>query len=332
MNRLFSYRKRDLILLLLLSLGFLFSFVHCSLAIEGLSVSPAIIDKQVKARDVLEYSLILKNETKRKFILYPLVYDISILNGQKKIVDPSLLDKSVSPTRWIRIQRSRIELLPYSQKSVPLKIEVNLEAKSGNYHALIIFAQGASKPEAEKNAKKFNFPQTLINLEVVKNIIEKVEIQRFYTDKNFYIKPSVRFYLDLANIGNQEILPRISLIVYNGRGKEVAFLKARKVSNLLPGVKRTFTENWDFKKALGKYKAQVLVEYGNNFQKELNDVVYFWIFPWQFLALVFGGIIFSLFFFIALLFSSLKRHHIKSNHQDKSKSQTKSITIDLRKF
>jgi uncharacterized membrane protein len=129
-----------------------FSFSSFANAKDEIVITPTIIDQKVKARDILEFSVKIMNNTGSKVDLYPIVNDISVKEGKQEFIEPSLLDKSTSLARWIQISRGVIELWPGQTKEIPFSIHVNLNAKPGKYYAVIIFAQGSTRHEAEARA------------------------------------------------------------------------------------------------------------------------------------------------------------------------------------
>ena len=261
------------------------SFIACflslvanySLAQEGIVVTPTIIDRKVEARDILELSVKITNNTPFKVDLYPIVNDIS---------------PSTSLARWIEISRGVIELWPDQTKDIPLSVHVNLYAKPGKYYAVIIFAQGSTRAEAEAKALKLNQPQVLLNIEVEEHIIEKAQIQKFQTEKNFFLNFPVKFLLGIENTGNREIKPAGSIHIYNRRGEEVGSVNINQAqAAIVPQAYNLFENLWQSKKGFGQYKAVLAAEYGNEEKRDLQDTIYFWVLPWQFLVFFGSGLL-----------------------------------------
>jgi len=263
-----------------------------SFAQSEVTVSPTIIDHKVKARDILELSVKITNNTSSKVNLYPIVNDISITEGRQEFLEPSLLDKSTSLARWIQISRGVIELRPGEAKEIPFSVHVNLYAKPGKYYAVIIFAQGSTRAEAEAKALKLNQPQVLLNIEVEEHIIERAQIQKFQTEKNFFLNFPVKFLLGIENTGNREIKPVGSIHIYNRRGEEVGSVDVnRDLAAIVPQAYNLFENLWQSKKGFGQYKAVLAAEYGNEEKRDLQDTIYFWVLPWQFLIFFGGGLL-----------------------------------------
>ncbi len=313
---------------------FFFFFINLAKAESSfVKVSPVIIDQKAKIRDVLEYKITIKNDKNQKATIYPLVSDVSVENGKQEIIDPSLLDRSTSLSRWIRITRARIVVMPHQQIEIPLKIEIDPEAKIGKYYALITFSPGSSEPQAKENAKKFNQPQVLVGIEIIKNQVHWLQLNKIDSSKKVYFFSPVKFFIEIENIGNQIEEPKGEIIIYNKKQETVKEVSLNgKFGKLLPKEKKKIILNWPFKDGLGKYKARLYISYGPNDQKDLNDSIYFWIFPIKFISLIVGGVFFGLLFLVISLYGFFRKRFIKNFYfQEKPENKEKS-DIDLNKL
>lgn len=287
--------KKISILFVIIFLATVFSF---ALAQSEIVVSPTIIDQKAEARDLLEFSVKVTNNTSSKVNLYPIVNDISITE----------LDKSTSLARWVQISRGVIELWPGQTKEIPFSINVNLYAKPGKYYAVIIFAQGSTRAEAEQKALKLNQPQVLLNIEVEEHIVEGAQIKKFQTEKKFFLNFPVKFLSEIENTGNQEIKPAGFIHIYNRRGEEVGSIDINQTqAAIAPQAHNLFENIWQpEKEGLGQYKAVLAAEYGNGGKRDLQDTIYFWVIPWQ-LLIFFAGTLLALIILLSwLIFKKTK--------------------------
>ncbi len=321
--------------LLLITLIFSFQVGFVKADVSPIKVSPVIIDQQAKPRDVLEYKITLTNDTSNRASLYALVEDVSVKNGQQQIVDLISLDKTISLVRWLQINRSRILIAPHQQISVPLKIEIDPQAKSGKYYALITFSPGSSKPQAEENAKKFKQPQVLVGIQVTKNKLDRLQLNEFKNKKNIYFNSPASFYIELKNIGNQLEKPTGEIIIYNKKLETIKEISlANKFKPIEPGKKEKIILTWPFENAgVGRYKARLYISYGQNNNKDLNDSLYFFIIPIKFIIITIGGIIFTLLFLLIILFEIFKNKFLKETTNSKKQNlKHKKQDIDLTQF
>ncbi len=274
--------------LIICSLFFVFSF--CS-AKNNIVITPTIFDRKAEVRDLLEFSVKLENKGSSKVSLYPLVNDVFIEEGKQENFDPYTADKQTSLAKWTGISRGRIELFPGEEIEIPFTVQVYSEALPGKYHATITFSPGSSGVDAQENALKFNQPQIMLNIEVIEHIIEKAQIKKFKADKSFFLSFPISFSLEVENIGNREIKPEGFVYIYNRNGEEVGFTPINQASaSVASGQSGLFNIDWLAEKGLGQYKAMITVEYGDQTRKDFQDTVYFWILPWKFLTILFGGL------------------------------------------
>ncbi|RLC38046.1 hypothetical protein DRH27_03225 [Candidatus Falkowbacteria bacterium] len=274
-----------------------------------LDVSPNIIDEKVKARDIKEYTVILKNIGGKRLDIYPVVNDYSENEGRQEFLEPGSADRSVSLSSWISIKRGVIELEPGKETEVALDIKVNPSAVPGKRHALIAFPNGSNRPAAEKNMLNANTASLMINFEVEEEIIEKTQIKNFKTDKNIYFKVPVNFNLEIDNFGNKEIVPAGSIYIYNRRGQEIDSLVVNPGKfAILAGESRWLENEWNKEIGLGKYKARLEAEYGAEGKRDLQDTIYFWVLPLKFIIIFGISLVFLMVLIVAFLFKKTYHH------------------------
>ena len=301
MNFLFMFKN---IFILLLIIGF---FAACPMAraqdAGGITVTPHIIDVKAKARDILEYNVVIKNNSGKRVTMYVLVYDVSPEDNHYEIVGPGKLDKSTSITRWVNISRGAIELDPGEELSRKLTIEVNLRAKPGKYYAAIVFSQGRNITIAKESFEKEPQPELMLNIEVEENIVEKAQAREFKTEKNIFFKTPVILNFSVANSGNRDIIPDGYVYIYNRKSQEIAKLPANASNeSIAPEESKKFTVLWDQAKSAGKFKAKLELEYGQKERHDLSETFYFWTLPWQLAALFGGGLMFVIIILTVLIF------------------------------
>lgn len=283
-NKLFRY------FLILVVLFFLQNKVYAA----GSSIAPAIIDLKAGSREIIKQSITLKNMTAYKLNLYPIVNNINAQNGVKKFSEPVVADLSSSLANWLHLSRGVIELASDEIKKIDFEINVNMSAKPGVYHAVIAFAPGSTREEAESRMAEAS--SLILNLEVLDDAREKLQLKKFASAKIFYADLPVGFNYLLENIGNRTLEPRGRVIIYNRRGEEVTILNLEQNFLLAPGESRELTSIWENGKALGRYKAFLDINYGRNDQGAIQDTVFFWIVPWKKVAFAFGSVsIFAMF-------------------------------------
>jgi hypothetical protein len=143
-------------------------------------------------------------------------------------------------------------------------------------------------------------PQVNINFEVVEDILEKAQIKAFKPEKNIFLKPPINLMLEVENIGNREIAPEGRILIYNRRGEEVDEIRIDK-NSIEAGKTISLNKEWN-NGNMGKYKAKIMLDYGTVVKRDLNDSLFFWIFPDKWLLSVFGTTIFLVSLLVFIIF------------------------------
>jgi hypothetical protein len=253
---------------------------------DRVSVSPAVIDEDVKARDIIQTTITVTNLYGNVVDIYPIVNNIDIVDGKQEFLARSDVDLKESLANWISISRGTIELQPYETREIPVTINVNLNAKPGKYHALISFMWGSTRAFAEENVK-FGVA-TVVNVEVKEDIKERLQLGAFTSRELFFATPEVSFSYNLENSGNKDLVPKGEVRIYDRRGREVGSVPANiEGATIAPSETGQIASAWTATKKFGKYKAMLDIEYGSSQLGTVNDTIFFWVIPWKSLLAIF---------------------------------------------
>lgn len=314
-------KARIYIFLFLLLMPFL-SFAK----ITDLTISPLVIEADGEAGELLKFDLNIQNNEDFKAVIYPIVEDFYSKKSDDAV--DGGIEGSVSPSEWIKIQRSAIRIESGQNKDIGLKLDISNNATPGTYSAKIFFTSARNRATAEEKAKNFNEPEIVVNISVADNIVKDAEISNFQSDKLLFLKSPVELSFDFKNIGNRAISPVGDLSVYNNRNQEIASIvldgeldkvltnESRKISLSLPNIN-----------GFGKYKAKVRLTY-NDKTKNIQDVVYFTYLPWK------KVLILAILFLIILIFISIRIFKGQKNRADNlvvNEQKTIEHTVNLRK-
>jgi hypothetical protein len=242
--------------------------------------TPLVIDGKGKPRDIMRFSIKIKNTESHMVTVYPWVTNFTSASGTLTMPDLGNADLSRSLANWIEITRGAIDLLPGESKDIPILIQINLSAKPGMYHAALDFSTGSSRAEAEENQSlTLAVP---VNIEVEDDANEKLQLGTFIPDKNWFTGASAAFHYKIENIGNRGLVPKGKIRIYDRRGEEVAAIDANQNGDRLePSTQAQLAAVWQSGNNFGKYKAMLDLEYGDVNRGSLQDTVFFWVIPWQ---------------------------------------------------
>ncbi|MBU4217256.1 hypothetical protein L6270_05520 [Candidatus Parcubacteria bacterium] len=279
---------------------------------DGIKVSPSVIDEKAKAKDILKYTVKIKNEKANKIELYAILFDI-LPDGSRAILTPSELDQKTSITKWTSIKRGVISLDPGAEVEVPLQIDVNLTATPGVYHSVIAFSEGSNRAIAEVGVSAAS--QILVNIEVGDQIVEKAQVEKFAASRNIFTKYPAILDLQIKNNGNVPVTPSGEILIYNRRNQQVGQVGINSLSTAIEkGSSTQFEIQWtNDAGGFGKFKAKLEAEYGNKMRRDLQDTIYFWVFPIKYLIIFGIGLFIVTFLLTFLLFR--KSRHVKYGRQ-----------------
>ena len=307
-------------------------------------VSPTIIDKKAEARDILEFSVKLKNLKNSKVDIYPIVNDISVIEGRQEFLDPTLMDKSISLARWVRISRGVVELWPGEEKEIPFSVYVNLNAQPGKYYAAILVGTRPMERIEGTVIQVSSLVASLIMLNIQGKVIEEGRIREFSTEETFYQKPEVKFTVRFENLGNVHVQPQGEIKIYNFFGKERGIIPINQKTdfgNVLPKSIRKWNFQWKGEHSffeVGRYKAVLVLGYGEEAHHTVSNTLHFWVVPLKPTLGILGGLtLFILLIIFALrayikraIFIAQKKAGLAVSNQVKWLPKVTDSVIDLR--
>lgn len=305
------------------------------------SVSPLLIDHELKKRDIKQEIITLTNKEDRVIRVFPTVNEVSVNEGGtvKGFIEPSMLaDRANSITSWLEIGRGRIELQPGETKEVTLTIRVNPEVQAGEYHAFVGFPEGSNRPEAEAKVANGQAPGTVVRIGVDKVQNQFLRLEKFAVDRFVKDPHEGDVTFTLVNPGEDPVVPSGEIIFYNNRGNEVGSVKINtETTTIEAGKEAAFTSKVPDVLKMGKYKAFLSVEYGDHQTASLNDTAFFYVLPlWQ--ILIIFVVVLAVALFLALYVH--KRYDGRSDDDGtsdvamylrESRSESKEHDIDLSK-
>lgn len=254
------------------------------------TVVPMAVNLNVEKRDIITEEITLTNTTGQQVRLYASVNEVAVDGSGvvESFIEPSLVDRSTSPTSWIEITRARIELAPGEVRTIPFTIRMNPTTAPGDYSVFIGFAEASNSPEAVKAVMAGRAEGTLVNLVVDKKQDQFVRLESFSVDRFVTGRGTGEISYILNNPGGVDVVHSGEAIFYNTRGEEVAATALNTEG--LPVLKdgsAPFTVNIPDSLGIGKYKVYVSVEYGEHMTDSVTDTAYFYVTPLVQLIIVF---------------------------------------------
>jgi len=279
-----------------------------------LTVTPTLIKNNITPGDIWKSSLKVINNNASPVDVAVQVRDFKsgTETGQIEFIDPqvSAADKEgvVYMSNWIKLDDKTFTLKPFESREVPFVIVVPTGAQPGGHYAAI--SVGTQPPKAEvggTNIKISSSIASLIFLRVKGDVTEKGIVREFSTTQEFYQDANVNFVVRFENKGNTHILPQGEIRVKNIFGSvsdPIKINQQTEFGNVLPNDIRRWEFKWnagDNWWNMGRYRADLMLTYGEQSKETAGQYFYFWIIKWKPLAIIIGSLLFLVIFFIYIV-------------------------------
>jgi hypothetical protein len=281
-----------LFFLALILLGQLFLPVGTAFA-TGIDARPFLVDVEMAPRESKSQTITLQNNyPTRKAVLYATVNEISLdsVGEIKEFVTPVMTDRTNTVTSWIEISRGRLEVLPGESLEVPLTIKVHPFAEPGAYHVFIGLVEASKRNVAQAIALAGDAQGVIVKIEIKDQRKDSMRISRFLIDRFVIGEDSKHISVEVENMGDLPSAPSGEIIFYDSRGVEVDNVVLQSTEQINPGETTVIDAAVPLASALGRYKANISLSYGDNQSASLFDTTYFYMMPWNILLMVIGAI------------------------------------------
>lgn len=262
---------------------------------EELTIRPFLIEETLVAHDVVEREITLHNGySNRKLNVYATVNEITMdeVGEIKEFVSPVMTDRTDNATSWIEITRGRISIMPDETASVPLIIRTHPNAKPGTYYVFLGFVATQKRDIAEQTALAGDANGVIVKITIADHREETLRLQKFSVDRVVFNQEDRTATVELQNLGDLPTEPHGEVIFYNSSGEEVGASTVDTTgSPIAPGESAILSVPLPIDDAIGKFKANVSLEYGERQTASLYDSTTFYLVPPHLLFLIFGGVL-----------------------------------------
>ncbi len=258
-----------------------------------ITIRPFLIHETLEPRESVTNLVVINSEYEtRKAIVYATVNEISVgIDGEiKEFISPVMTDRTNTVTSWIEITRGRIEIPAGESREIPLTIRLHPQAKPGEYHVFVGLVEAKNRPAARSIAMKGDADGVVVKVTVPDQRSDNLKIssfsvQRFVTgDKNRDVE------IELENVGDLPTAPEGEIIFYDSRGNEVSSVLLAGDS-IDPGSVGVIKTEIPPTNGLGKFKANLSLNYGANQAASLFDTTFFYLMPLHWMIALFLGVL-----------------------------------------
>lgn len=213
---------------------------------------------------------------------------------------------------WIKLEQTSVILQPRERKEIRYKISVPEKASAGGNYAAIFWSSQAPEIKGAAGIGVVGKIGSLFLVRISGEIVEDGKVAEFKTDKNFYNRKPINFSLKFENLGNVHLKPAGEITLkpkFLGIGRGRVPINPQQ-GNVLPRSKREFEASWqpgtplesgarnflsrfiqEFQNewrgfALGKFKGELFLLFGESNPQIFQTTTSFWVFPWRVMLIV----------------------------------------------
>ncbi len=284
-----------------------------------LTVTPPLFKVNINPGGLWSSSVKIANNNSSPVTIYTQVIDFKAKeNGGiefiKEYGSEQGGEKKIFLSQWVDVSKESIVLEAYKSADIPFTIRVPEDAQPGGHYAAILTGnKPAEKIESGTGISISSMLATLIMLRVSGDIKEEGNIREFSTDKKFYKNPEVLFNVKFENSGNVHLQPRGEIRIFNIFNKVKGVISVNdktEFGNVLPESLRKWEFLWKEENSIfpfGRYKADLVLSYGEEAKQTDFRTLNFWIFDIKTLLPILGSIIFFLLLIILLIRLYIKK-------------------------
>jgi len=299
----------------LLILGVLIWVMPLGVKAAEFEVTPLLIDVETEARDIITKDITITNTSDAVLTIYTTVNEVAVdTTGEvKEFISPVMDDRTSSITSWIEITRGRIELQPDETKVIPVTLRVSPYAKPGEYHAFVGFVRTTKRPEADRIALAGEAKGVILKATLKEKTNDALHIDTFLIDR-FILNDNQRtVVIDVKNEGDAELRPQGEIIFYNSRGEEVSSVPVNSQAEpVAAGEVKHLRVEVPLRNELGRFKANIRLNYGSNQQALVFDTTQFFMIP----PAMAVGIVIAIIVFSVLVTYLIRRAFYDELHED----------------
>jgi len=287
-------------------------------SLEGVTISPALIERDVTAAEELSLSItITNNDDDSEFYLSAVDFRADPQEGGSpqffKSTDPGAF------SFWVQFPQEKIAVRRGESKEFHFSVIVPEVAEPGSHYGAIVLSR-----QDPANLQGLAVGVTLevgslIFTKIAGEVIETGQALSFATSRRWYEEPPVTFAIRFENTGNVHTKPTGVIEISNMAGvKETVLQINPSFGSVLPNSIRRFEEEWNPTRwfnsipRMGRYEVEGLLSYGLPSSSQKLGSITFWLIPWRFLAKV--AVVISAILLVFTLFLRLYARRVISRY------------------
>jgi hypothetical protein len=251
--------------------------------VRSFTTIPPRLEIAVEPGEFVEQSVKFRNESDSAVSMIAIPQNFIVMDSKGT---PVFVSEAVSgrwaAASWMSLAPDRFSLGPQQSIVIQLKANVPEDALPGGHYAGILFQPaevtlpGGMMAGTEAGMGIVQTVGTLVYFNVAGPITERAIVKLF--DVPFFQEfGPVTFNTEILNNSDIHIQPQGEIKVTNMLGRLSITLPLEE-RNVFPNAIFAYTNTWEAKYLLGRYRADLMATYGSTGQV-LQATAYFWVFP-----------------------------------------------------
>ena len=300
------------------------------------SITPPLVKNSMSPGEIWKSSIKIINNSPEEVSIYAQTADFKSGKESGEVEFLKTGEKDVngsSPffSQWIVLDSEEIKIVPFGSREIPFIIDVPEDASPGGHYAAIL--AGTAPPSGDISGSSIKISSllaSLILLNVKGDVSERGIIREFSSDEKIYQDEKINFIIRFENLGNIHLQPRGDIKIYNQFNEfkdKILINHDTDFGNVLPKSIRKWNFEWDSGKSLldmGRYRAELILTYGQNERQTIDQTIYFWIIFIKPLVIFLSVISFIIFLVVIIIRIYIKRA-IKNTVAQSTERATHSI-------
>jgi hypothetical protein len=263
----------------------------------GFSVSPPSFEINALPGDTIKNTIKIENLSpfSLKIAVKPQNFVAYGEGGQVSLTDEG---NTFSISKWIELSNETFTIAPNDFYLASFKINIPRNAEPGSHYGAVVFSTVTDQKTNGSGASLAQEIGSLILIKLPGDVFENAKLKSFQPTQSIFKDPKIALNALIENTGNVHVKPYGYISITNIFGQKVASIEV-KGKNILPGSKRVFNEEFDFKK-IGFFKAEINLLYsggGKILKSETNFTALNLQASKKYLMIIGGLLIFYVLFF-----------------------------------
>ncbi len=256
---------------------------------QSITISPPISELNLKPSQSANGIINISNNSKEDLFFTSRARDFIVEDdkGTPIMLDPDTLSNKYSASSWIAIDPpaggKSFTVKPGERKPIQYTINVPKDARPGGHYASILFTSTPQNNSALQNSASVQTEiGSLISIVIAGPIVKNAVVSKFLAN-SFQEYGPVKIDSQITNQSDIHISPQGTITITDMLNRTIDS-QILPIKRIFPQAKKNYENSFGTKLMIGRFKAVLNATYADNLP--LQASFYFWIIPWEIIAII----------------------------------------------